>query len=360
MSYLDSLDQCVATLETCNNNLAAATTALGSLTRTFPRVSRVIRCETKYELTTASDIGKAQSLISKEAVPFLFRQVDQLESAVEVIRATHEAQQAKVEQQKSEYQQLVEDEATMVELQKVIKDEQSALSDAQANLLNLKSTVAAKERELAEHQRTRSGIKEDSEILEESAMVDAEIIRMRRTIADIDEEMAGIPIGDQLEDTKDQASKYMVLDNLRTQLLQCTEDMMVDSKVAEFMQGANATLQLLENRVFVPWWDRSSSMQSQRQKYVGSLFRYFFRDYGNTMQAILDTLLDHQSMTVEELKRELMSVGHSTEELPMLLRRLSHIQAVTTETKTENGQKITYVRLDFSSFEDAEPPQQEQ
>ncbi|KAJ1938259.1 hypothetical protein FBU59_004496, partial [Linderina macrospora] len=170
MSYLDSLEQCVTTLESCNSNLAAATNALATLTHTFPRVSSVIRCEKKYELTTASDINKAQDLISKEAVPFLFRQVDQLESAIEVIRTTHEAQLAKVEQQKSEYQQLLEDEATMLELQKVIKEEQSALADAQANLLNLKSTVAAKERELAEQQRARSGIKEENEILEESAM----------------------------------------------------------------------------------------------------------------------------------------------------------------------------------------------
>ncbi|KAJ1933797.1 hypothetical protein FBU59_005909 [Linderina macrospora] len=172
--------------------------------------------------------------------------------------------------------------------------------------------------------------------------------------------MAGIPIGDQLEDTQDQASKYQVLDNLRAQLVQCTEDMKVDSKVVEFMQSANGTLQLLENRVFVPWWDRSSSMQSQRQKYVGGLFRYFFRDHGHTMQAMLDILLDHQNMSVEELKRELMSVGHPTDELPMLLKRLKHIQAVSTETKVEKGQKITYVRLDFSSFEDTEQPRQGQ
>ncbi|KAJ2855535.1 hypothetical protein GGI22_004106, partial [Coemansia erecta] len=139
MAYLSSLEQCVFTLEQCNDSLQSATTSLTSLTKGFPRVGTVIRCERKYELTTASDINKAQSLISKEAVPFLFRQVDQLESAIEAIRVAHEALGQRVENQMAEHKQLLDDEQAMSEVQQAVRKEHVAMADVQANLLNAKS-----------------------------------------------------------------------------------------------------------------------------------------------------------------------------------------------------------------------------
>ncbi|KAJ2908456.1 hypothetical protein GGI21_002871, partial [Coemansia aciculifera] len=219
MSYLNSLESCVHTLEQCNDNLHTTTSSLARLCRTFPRVETVIRCERKYDLTTASDINKAQTLISKEAVPFLFRQVDQLETAIEVIRTAHESLGNKVEEQKVEYAQLVEDEASMISLQKSIKAEQALLSDVQANLLNVKSQVASKERDLAELNRARSNVRQNSAILEEAGKADADIIKLRRMIADIEHETAAIPLDAQIQESADDnADRYLVLDNLREQL----------------------------------------------------------------------------------------------------------------------------------------------
>ncbi|KAI7826408.1 hypothetical protein BX661DRAFT_183980 [Kickxella alabastrina] len=320
MSYLDSLEQCVGTLTHCNDNLNNATKSLSSLTRTFPRVETVIRCEKKYDLTTATDINKAQTLISKEAVPFLFRQVDQLENAIEAIRAAHESLGQKVEDQKAEYSQLIDDEASMVELQNNLKAEQSALSDAQANLLNAKSLLATKERDLAELTRARSAVRQKSAILDEATR----------------HEMSGIPTDDLIQDSSDGADKYVVLDCLREQL-SCFTDAVVDEKMDACIENAMGTIELLENKVFVPWWDSNTSLQTERLGYLSRLLRYFFKDHGTTMQTIIEILLDHQAMTVEDLRRELSTTGQATTELPLLINHLKTIGAVTTETTTRAG-----------------------
>ncbi|KAJ1958187.1 hypothetical protein GGI12_004796 [Dipsacomyces acuminosporus] len=359
MAYLNSLQQCVATLEQCNDSLRSTTNSLASLTQTFPRVATVIRCEKKYDLTTASDINKAQDLISKEAVPFLFRQVDQLENAIEAIRASHETLGQRIEGQQAEFSQLTEDEASMSELQKSTKKEQSTLSDVQANLLNAKSLLATKERELAECQRLSSNIKVKSSVVDEASKVDAEIIKIRRMITDVEHETASIPADDQLEDTDDGADKYVVLDNLREQLAHCA-GAAVDANMAVFIDNAMATLDLLENKVFVPWWDRSSDVQSNRMSYITRLLRYFFKDHGSPMQAIMEILLEHQSMTMDDLRRELANTGHAHSDLPALIARLKSIGAVATETAVVAGKQIVTIQLDFSDLEDVDEQQQQQ
>ncbi|KAJ2157677.1 hypothetical protein GGF46_004347 [Coemansia sp. RSA 552] len=351
MAYLDSLDHCVGTLEHCNETLHTLTTSLSSLSRTFPRTEAVVRCERKYELTTARDINKAQTLISKEAVPFLFRQVDQLEGAIEAIRGAHEVLGQRVDEQQGEYGRLMEGEASMGDLQKSLKAEQAALADEQASLLNAKSLVAAKERDLAELNRVRAASGRRSGGLEEAGKVDAEIIRVRRMIAEIEHETAGIPTDDQIRDSQEVADKYLVLDSLRQQLSQVSE-LPVDADFALFMEAAMARLELLENKVFVPWWDHGSAMQVERMGFITRLLRYFYKEHGSVMQAIVDTLLDHQSMSVDELRRELSSIGHSTGELPLLLGHLKTIGAVVSETTTVAGKQVMTVQLDFAGIAD--------
>ncbi|KAJ2868147.1 hypothetical protein FB639_004887, partial [Coemansia asiatica] len=337
--------------------LASTTTSLSNLTRGFPRIETVIRCEQKYELTTASDINKAQTLISKEAVPFLFRQVDQLETAIEAIRAAHESLGQRVEEQKAEYSQLIEDEASMADLQTSIRNEQAVLSDVQTNLLNAKSLVAAKERDLAELTKARSAGRQKNTVVEEASKVDAEIIRTRRLVADIDHEIAGIPTDNRIQDLQDDADKYLVLERLRDLLGRFTESP-VDENMAICMDEALDTLELLENKVFVPWWDYNTRMQTERLGYLSRVLRYFFKDHGATMQAIIEVLLDHQSMTVDELRRELSSTGQATTELPLLIGHLKSIGAVATETATVGGKQIMSIQLDFGGLEDQEGEEQ--
>ncbi|KAJ2393930.1 hypothetical protein GGI23_004887 [Coemansia sp. RSA 2559] len=354
MAYLSSLEQCVFTLEQCNDSLQSATTSLTSLTKGFPRVGTVIRCERKYELTTASDINKAQSLISKEAVPFLFRQVDQLESAIEAIRVAHEALGQRVENQMAEHKQLLDDEQAMSEVQQAVRKEHAAMADVQANLLNAKSLVAAKERDLAELQRVRTGGKAHGAILEEAGRIDAEVIRIRRMIADIDHETAAIPLDDQIQATSDESEKYMVLNGLRQQLALCTADLPADQTVSDFIDASMQTLGLLENKLFVPWWDANTELQTGRMRYITRLLRFFFKDHGSTMHAIIEILLDHQSLTVDELRRELSATGHATTDLTMLISHLKKIQAVSTDTRTVAGKQVMSVQLDFGGLEDPE------
>ncbi|KAJ1825132.1 hypothetical protein GGH91_000081 [Coemansia sp. RSA 2671] len=352
MSYLSSLNSCVDTLEQCNDNLSATTSSLASLCRTFPRVETVIRCERKYDLTTASDISRAQNLISKEAVPFLFRQVDQLETAIEVIRAAHESLGQRVEEQKIEYAQLMEDEASMSNLQKSVKAELALLSDVQANLLNVKSQVVAKERDLAELNRARSNVRQNSSILEEASKVDADIIRLRRKITEVEHETAAIPLDAQIQESADDnADRYLVLGYLREQLA-CCADLAVDDSVAAYIDRSLGTLELLKNNVFVPWWDKSTSTQTERMGYLARLLRYFFKDHGATMHAIIDILLELQTMTTDDLRRELSSTGHATTELPLLITHLKKIGAVTTTTSsTAAGKQVMTVQLDFSGLD---------
>ncbi|KAJ2490937.1 hypothetical protein IWW37_002716 [Coemansia sp. RSA 2050] len=355
MSYLSSLDSCVYTLEQCNDNLSTATSSLSSLCRTFPRVETVIRCERKYDLTTASDINKAQDLISKEAVPFLFRQVDQLETAIEVIRAAHESLGQRVEEQKVEYAQLVEDEASMSNLQKSVKAELALLSDVQANLLNVKSQVVAKERDLAELHRARSNVRQNSSILEEASKADADIIKLRRRIAEVEHETAAIPLDAQIQESADDnAERYLVLDNIREQLLYCA-DLAVDDSVAAVIDRSLGTLELLKNNVFVPWWDKSTSTQNERLSCLARLLRYFFKDHGATMHVVIEILLDHQAMTTDDLRRELSSTGHATTELPLLITHLKNIGAVTTVTSsTAAGKQVMTVQLGFGGLDDGD------
>ncbi|KAJ1721220.1 hypothetical protein LPJ53_004241 [Coemansia erecta] len=333
------------------HHLSSTTNSLSGLTRTFSRVETVIRCDKKYELTTASDIGKAQTLISKEAVPFLFRQVDQLENAIEAIRTAHEALSRRVEEQKAEYAQLTEDEASMTELQNSVRAEQTALSDIQTNLLNTKSLVVAKERDLAELTRVRSASKQRSAHVEDASRVDAELIKTRRMVAEIDHEMAGIPSDDQIQDLRDSGDKYVVLDRLREQLAGCAAGA-VDAAVAGRIEEAMGTLELLENKVFVPWWDANTSLQTERLGYLSRLLRYFFKDHGATMQAIIEILLDHQGMSVDDLRRELSATGQAANELPLLINHLKGIGAVTTETATVAGKQVMTIQLDFGGLDD--------
>ncbi|KAJ2389658.1 hypothetical protein GGI05_003439, partial [Coemansia sp. RSA 2603] len=351
MSYLGALGQCVSTLSQCNDNLSSTTNSLSGLTRTFSRVETVIRCDNKYELTTASDINKAQTLISKEAVPFLFRQVDQLENAIEAIRAAHEALSLRVSEQNAEYQQLLVDEANMTTLQNSIRAEQASLSEIQTNLLNTKSLVAAKERDLAELTRARSASKQRSARVEDASKVDAELIKTRRMIAEIDHEMAGIPSDDQMQELRDDADKYLVLDRLRELLAGCSSAP-VDPGVAARIEEAMGTLELLENKVFVPWWDANTSLQTERLGYLSRLLRYFFKDQGATMHAIIEILLDHQSMNVDDLRRELSAAGQPANELPLLIAHLKSIGAVTTETTTVAGKQVMTIQLDFGGLDD--------
>ncbi|KAJ1663469.1 hypothetical protein IW140_001184 [Coemansia sp. RSA 1813] len=354
MAYLNSLEECVFTLEQCNDSLQGATSSLSSLTKTFPRVGTVIRCERKYELTTASDISKAQNLISKEAVPFLFRQVDQLESAIEAIRAAHEALGQRVEDQTTEHKQLMDDEQAMAEVQRAVKKEHVAMTDVQANLLNAKSLVVAKERDLAELQRVRTGGKTHSAILEEAGKIDAEIIRVRRMVADIDHETAAIPLDDQIQTTGDESDKYMVLNGLRQQLSLCTTELPIDQAVGDFIDASIQTLGLLETKLFVPWWDANTELQTTRMRYITRLLRFFFKDHGSTMHAIIEILLDHQSLTIDELRRELSATGHATTDLTMLVNHLKKIHAISTDTRTVAGKQVMSVQLDFGGLEDTE------
>ncbi|PIA16888.1 hypothetical protein COEREDRAFT_8034 [Coemansia reversa NRRL 1564] len=353
MAYLDSLAQCVGTLEQCNDNLHSMTSSLSSLTQTFPRVETVIRCEKKYDLTTASDINKAQTLISKEAVPFLFRQVDQLENAVEAIRVAYETLSQKVDDQKDEYEQLVANEELLSEVQKSLKVEQAALSDEQANLLNAKSLVAAKERDLAELNRVRSTTRNKSTVLEEASKVDAEIIKIRRIIAEVEHETMAIPTDDQIRDTEDGSDNYLVLDRLREQLALLPE-ISVDNEAATFIDSAMDTLELLENKVFVPWWDGNTNIQTERMRYLTRLLRYFYKEHGSTMHAVIETLLDHQSMTIDDLRKDLASTGHATTDLPLLINHLKKIGAVVTDTIVVGGKQVMAVQLDFNGLADDE------
>ncbi|KAJ1728957.1 hypothetical protein LPJ61_003765 [Coemansia biformis] len=346
MAYLDSLEQCVDTLERCNDSLQSMTGSLTRLTQTFPRVETVMRCTRKYDLTTASDIGKAQDLISREAVPFLFRQVDQLEAAIETIRAAHEALERKVVEQRGEYQQLVEDEGAMVALQKSLKEEQALLAEGQTNLLNAKSMVAAKERDLAELNRARLSTGQKNAALEEASKVDAEIIRVRRMLAEVEHDTAAIPADDQIQATEDASDRLLVLERLRSQL-ELVTDAPVDEQVAALIDGSIGTLELLENKVFVPWWDSGTAMQTERMGYITRLLRFFYKEHGSTMQAVIEALLDHQSMTVDDLRRELSSANQATADLPLLIDHLKAIGAVVSETTAIAGKQTMTVQLDF-------------
>ncbi|KAJ2851756.1 hypothetical protein IWW36_000901 [Coemansia brasiliensis] len=317
MAYLESLNQCKSTLEQCNSN-------------TFPRVATVIQCQKKYDLTTASDINHAQSLISREAVPFLFRQVDQLETAIETIKTAHIALEKQIDEQNTEYQQLLADESQMAKIQQQLKAEAAILAEEQTNLLNAKSLLAAKEREVAELNRTRKTT-ERSEVLDEAGRVDAEIIKMRRMLADIEHETQTIPT-DQIYGDND---SYLVLEKLREQL------------ALDNITTSDSTLNLLEmleNKVFVPWWDGQSNIQAERMGSITRLLKYFYKDHGSTMQAIIDVLLDKPSMSIDELRRQLSSTGHATNELPLLIGHLTAIGAVMTESNMS-------VQLDFSGLD---------
>ncbi|KAJ2826316.1 hypothetical protein IWW50_002424 [Coemansia erecta] len=351
MAYLGSLEQCVSTLEQCNNNLHSMTNSLSGLTRTFPRVGTVIRCTKKYDLTTASDIGKAQDLISKEAVPFLFRQVDQLETAIEAIRSAHETLGQRVEDQRAEHEQLTRDDAALAELQRALKAEQAALADEQTNLLNAKSQVAAKERDLAELHRARSATRHTGGVLEEAARVDAEIIRVRRMLADVEHETACVPTDDQIRTDDDGSDMHVVLDGLRAQL-ELVTDSPVDADLSAFVGRAGGILELLENKVFVPWWDAGSGVQAVRSGYIGRLLRYFYKDHGATMQAIIDVLQDTQPITVDDMRRELAATGQATSDLPLIIGHLKTIGAITSDTTTVAGKQVMSLQLDFSGLTD--------
>ncbi|KAJ2715558.1 hypothetical protein H4R19_001140 [Coemansia spiralis] len=352
MAYLESLEQCVDTLERCNGSLQSMTGSLAGLTQTFPRAETVLRCVRRYDLTTASDIGKAQDLISREAVPFLFRQVGQLETAIERIRAAHDELERRVAEQRGEYQQLVDDEGTMAEVQKALKEELALVAEDQTSLLNTQSAVAAKERDLAELNRARSSTGQKNAVLEEASKVDAEIIRVRRMIAEAEHEIAGIPTDDQIQATEDASDRLLVLDRLRSQL-ELAADAAVDEHVAAHIGGSTDTLELLENKVFVPWWDRGTAMQTERMAYIGRLLRFFYKEHGSTMQAIIEALLDRQSMAVDELRRELSTTGHATADLPMLIDHLRTIGAVTSETSIVAGKQTMTVMLDFAEPDDS-------
>ncbi|KAJ2708778.1 hypothetical protein H4S00_006842, partial [Coemansia sp. D1744] len=334
--------------------LHTMTSSLSELTQTFPRVGTVIRSEKKYDLTTASDISKAQDLISKEAVPFLFRQVDQLEAAIEAIRTAHDTLGQKVEEQTAEYEQLAADEISMAELTRALKAEQTALSDEQTNLLNAKSLVAAKERDLAELNRVRAASRPTGGILEEASKVDAEIIRVRRMLADVEHETAAVPTDDQLQDTPDGSDTSVVLDRLRDQLAHVSEVGELDDTAHTFFDNAMHTLELLETKVFVPWWDGSAGVQTERTAFVTRLLRYFYKDHGATMHAVIEVLLDTQAMSVDELRRELSASGHATSELPLIISHLKGIGAIVSDTTTIAGKQVMTVQLDFGGLVDGE------
>ncbi|KAJ2316265.1 hypothetical protein IWW51_005679, partial [Coemansia sp. RSA 2702] len=144
---------------------------------------------------------------------------------------------------------------------------------------------------------------------------------------------------------------------LREQLALVPESA-VDEQMGEFIDNAMDTLELLENKVFVPWWDSNASVQTERMGFITRLLRYFYKDHGSTMQAIVETLLDHQSMTVDDLRRELSSTGHATNELPLLIGHLKTIGAVISDTTTVAGKQIMTVQLDFDGLIETEDAQQ--
>ncbi|KAJ2653577.1 hypothetical protein IWW40_000271 [Coemansia sp. RSA 1250] len=329
MAYLGSLDQCVTTLEQCNHHLSSTTSALSTLTRTFPRVQTVIQCRKQFDLTTASDIDHAQSLISHEAVPFLFRQVDQLESAIEFIKTTHEKLEQQISEQAAEYTQLVADEASMTQLQQQLQAETAALAEEQTNVLNLKSLITAKERDIAELNKSRKST-QHSKILDEASKVDAEIIKMKRMLADIEQQIPSVA-SSQIGGDSD---SYLVLAKLREQL--ALEHITADDSALDI-------LDMLETKAFIPWWDAQSNVQMERMGSITRLLKYFYRDHGSTMQAIIDALLDVQSISIDKLRQQLATTGHGTQDLPLLIGHLKAIGAVTTESNM--------IQLDFSGLD---------
>lgn len=340
MPYLSSLNECVQTLQHCNSSLESTTHALNQLTTRLPRLQTVLQTTRHYDLTTATDITRAQQLVSKEAVPFLFRQVDQLETAIEVIRMTHQTLEHKVGEQEKEYEELVRMEAQMNGLQKEIQQEQTKLSDVQTLLLNSKSLRATRERDLSELTKARSTVREPNGILEEAGRVEAEIIRVRRAISDIDHETQGIPLDDQIQGTQDLSDQQRVHDII--------QPLLDNPGTLNATESAVSTLELLENKLYVPWWDHSTTQQTARLGALSRLLRFFYKHNGTTMHCVIELLLDSQSMTIDDLRRELSGMGHDTQDLPMLVNHLRQLGAVTTETTRVAGSPVMTIELDFS------------
>ncbi|KAJ1674358.1 hypothetical protein EV182_003441, partial [Spiromyces aspiralis] len=115
--------------------LQQTTSSLNSLCKTFPR---------RYELTTMKDIDKAQDLISTEAIPFLYRQVEQLEEAIQLISSRHDDLNREVAHQKGAYMEFLEREKESLASQSLLRRIKTDIGEAQELLMELKTKSNSK------------------------------------------------------------------------------------------------------------------------------------------------------------------------------------------------------------------------
>ncbi|KAJ1918341.1 hypothetical protein H4219_002666 [Mycoemilia scoparia] len=320
MSYLSSLSQCASTLSDCNNILERTTTNLDGLCKTFPRVESVIRCEKLYELTTAKDIDKAQELISTEAIPFLYRQVDQLENAISLIASKHNELEHKVKVQQQAYNEFVAREKDSIAAQSELRKIRTEIAEAQELLMELKSSNSNKA-------HAEKGGDLLSKLESDIQHAKDQLRRVKGQINQIPERPKDMILENQTIDP------YDILEMMRD-IRDQVKSGPVDKKSFEVLSDSAKYWDHIEAHNFNSLWSSLIETQTPRMHYLLKLFRYLFSEEGTIMHRIIEALLENpdKSLTISELTKafeedEALARRHITPAVTKL-RELGAIESV--------------------------------
>ncbi|PVZ98437.1 hypothetical protein BB558_005559 [Smittium angustum] len=148
MSYIQTLINCNQTLANINQSLARSAEEFASISEDFPLVQSKTRIIKNHDLTTSAQVEYMQDMMSKQAIPFLYRQVEQLEQQLEMGLAESQNFQKEIENSKEEYTQLLIKDKKINELQHVIKNTKLELEDLQASYMEICNLNNTKDKQI--------------------------------------------------------------------------------------------------------------------------------------------------------------------------------------------------------------------
>ncbi|PVU91479.1 hypothetical protein BB561_004371 [Smittium simulii] len=259
------------TFAKCSANLNRANSSLENASGNFSQI---------YDLNTLAQVEQMQDLMSKQAIPFLYKQVEQLENVLEVEENYSKQALLELQNNKEQYNLLINQDKEYNDTNSKIKSLKLELEDMQAVFLELQNANATK---------MLSFNAESTEIEKKSKIKQLEGILkdLENPSANLNESMVQTPsnTNDILLSLKRHAAYLNANNNLHI-------------KEETLKNGINI-LEQFDKTIMAKNIEISKKHKNNKQKYLSRLLKHFYEQQAECVAETIAILTDKVVAQIE-------------------------------------------------------------
>ncbi|PVV02184.1 hypothetical protein BB560_003370 [Smittium megazygosporum] len=329
MPPFQPLENCTHTLNEINSMLALSNNSLSGALNELGAKSIVSAINKKHDITTLEKVEETQDLMSKQAIPFLYKQVDQLETILDK-ESLLEEQSAK--EYKSQYSRLIEQDKHVNSLSLKIKNMKLELEEMQASFLEIQSSISLKDKNINLLQKQ----------IDEKHDASVENVEVEKI--------------SKIKELQDRLSSYKTYQNSKSQLLQNpmnTDRLLSDIKnlTSNIKNKTSSTLKdndserisiVLDNlfqTVINPYIKTSEQHKINKHRYLSRMIKLFFPDQG---ECLADVIVFLTSKMVARVPFEELEV--------IMLEKYSNEELVSSLEFLKRANILSVFETDFEMF----------